>query len=246
MGSVESTTNDLPAVDIPPLPSTGNNEDGDKPSLMITPSCVDEKEPPVLAPESVLSVPSKPEPNPDDELLPSSSCTSYGSSTQELSSLSSAHSSSNNHPPKEEIKVGWSPIHIAASTGNLTLLKSLCESGVDKDKGKSDGLTPLHIAAVNGNLDMVTYLVQQGADKDKANNDGWTALFRAAANAHLPVVRFLVEQGILFPLCLTYCFSLSTLEFKLILGQTRIYTHLTYFYLTPLFPFFFFLRCRQE
>ena len=134
-----------------------------------------------------------------NDLLPSS-CTSDGSTQCTPSTdVSQEHSlpTVSNHHHNEELKVGWSPIHIAASTGNLAVLKSLCELGVDKDKAKSDGLTPLHIAAVNGNLAMIPYRVEQGADTDKANNDGWTALFRAAANAHLPVVRYLVEQGII-------------------------------------------------
>ena len=194
MGSTESVVVTIPTKDDTSLSG------GDKHSFSMT-SCVDDDKIPAILqePAGLIAAP-KPGPNPDDDLLPSSPCTNDDSTQLTPSTdASQGHGnlSANSNPQKEEIKVGWSPIHIAASTGNLAVLKGLCELGVDKDKAKSDGLTPLHIAAVNGNLDMVIYLVEQGADKDKANNDGWTALFRAAANAHLPVVRYLVEQGML-------------------------------------------------
>ena len=53
--------------------------------------------------------------------------------------------------PNAEEKVGWTPLRIAASNGQRTIVTSLLKAGADKDRTTTDhGITPLYMAAQNG------------------------------------------------------------------------------------------------
>ncbi|TLY47981.1 MAG: ankyrin repeat domain-containing protein [Gammaproteobacteria bacterium] len=75
----------------------------------------------------------------------------------------------------ETDKLGNTPLHIAASNGNLEKVKKLIRYIINIDpsliEAKNNfGSTPLHYATWFGQLGTVDYLVQQGADlkiKDK-------------------------------------------------------------------------------
>jgi hypothetical protein len=89
-----------------------------------------------------------------------------------------------------------SPLHVAATPGNLAEVQNLVREGADVNKVlKESGITALFIAAQKGHLAVVQYLVQQGADKEKARSDGCTPLYTAAMFGHLAVVQYLVQQG---------------------------------------------------
>lgn len=88
-------------------------------------------------------------------------------------------------------------LHPACSSGNVQLVKELCDakvkdasSGADAvalcghDFSAKDGLmgqTPLHAAAENGFHDIVVLLVEQDADVNAQDNDGWTPLHWACS-----------------------------------------------------------------
>ena len=60
------------------------------------------------------------------------------------------------------------PLHIAAASGNLEIVKCLQSHNVDVDKARSDGATPLFIAAENGHSAVVDRLLLKGANINKA------------------------------------------------------------------------------
>ena len=73
-----------------------------------------------------------------------------------------------NHP-------GWTPLHYAASTGQLTVVQLLIEHHAYIDAASPNGTTPLMIAAREQQPALARYLVEQGADPSLANEAGLTA-----------------------------------------------------------------------
>lgn len=58
----------------------------------------------------------------------------------------------------------YTPLHRAASKGNLEVVKVLKAAGASINACARSGETPLHFAALYGNADIVHYLIQQGCD----------------------------------------------------------------------------------
>jgi ankyrin repeat protein len=91
---------------------------------------------------------------------------------------------------------GNTPLHSAAKSGNLDLVKYLIEEkGADFNAPDNDGETPLHSAASWGTLDVLKYLIEEkGADFNTPDNDGETPLHSAASWGTLDVVKYLIEE----------------------------------------------------
>ena len=62
---------------------------------------------------------------------------------------------------------GYTPLHMAATRGNLEIVKELVMAGANVNaQGKESRMTPLHFATQNGHAAIVMFLVgQAGADK---------------------------------------------------------------------------------
>ncbi len=89
-----------------------------------------------------------------------------------------------------------SPLHLAATKGDLAEVERLVREGADVEKPlKEDGSTALMEAAEQGHLSVVQYLLRHGADKHKANDLGTTPLYVAAEYGQLAVVKYLVQLG---------------------------------------------------
>ncbi|MCB0642846.1 MAG: ankyrin repeat domain-containing protein [Phaeodactylibacter sp.] len=86
------------------------------------------------------------------------------------------------------------PIHSAAATGNLNLLKLLVESGAQVNCSQANGVTPLHSAAHLGQLEMVVYLLDRGANPSARMTDGSTPLDLARKDQQEKVVALLEQQ----------------------------------------------------
>ncbi|XVF29989.1 hypothetical protein REPUB_Repub16aG0018900 [Reevesia pubescens] len=73
-------------------------------------------------------------------------------------------------------KEGLTPLHLAATKGNIECAKMLVESGVDKNAKSNDGRTALYIAAANRNRSMVEMLIEMDADPTISDDRGRSAL----------------------------------------------------------------------
>lgn len=73
-------------------------------------------------------------------------------------------------------KTGWTPLHYAASSGQLAIISLLLENNAYIDAESPNGTTPLMMAAMYGTSDAVDLLLQEGADSAAKNQQGLTAL----------------------------------------------------------------------
>lgn len=103
------------------------------------------------------------------------------------------------------------PLHSAATTGQLEVLRFLVESGAEVDAGDSDRSTALHVAAVRGHPACVAYLIDQGADLAFQDNNGSWSLSFAVAGANLEVAGMLIKAGA--PLDLTSANGMTLLHY---------------------------------
>eukprot|EP00039_Didymoeca_costata_P001359 m.51826 g.51826 ORF g.51826 m.51826 type:complete len:879 (+) comp10755_c0_seq2:326-2962(+) len=105
---------------------------------------------------------------------------------------------------------GSSPLHIAASIGNLEAVRMLTSAGantniqtwgalpryVDRGDNGAAGTTPLFVAAKNNMLDIVKELVASGADINLSRTDRHESpVFVASTKGHVDIVSYLAMQG---------------------------------------------------
>lgn len=90
------------------------------------------------------------------------------------------------------------PIHFAAQTGNIKVLKKLIEKKkIPVDTRLKTGETPLILAAgsADSSAEVLLYLISQGADVKAFTPDGWTALMSASRRNFTAKMSILLEQG---------------------------------------------------
>lgn len=90
---------------------------------------------------------------------------------------------------------GNTPLHVAATWGDVDAIKLLIEHGARIDAEGEDGLTPLHSAAVQGNAQAVGVLLDHGANAAAAEVHGHTALELAIALGHSEVASLLKARA---------------------------------------------------
>ena len=71
---------------------------------------------------------------------------------------------------------GWTPLHHAAQSGHLNVVKLLLEHGANPNIQNNNGNTPLHLAARRDYCVIVRLLLEHGADPTIRNNNGITPL----------------------------------------------------------------------
>ena len=91
---------------------------------------------------------------------------------------------------------GNMPIHFAAQSGNLGLVKTLIEAGADwrsetEDSSSKPNATPLHYAKT---VDVAKYFMDQGIAVDMDSDLG-QPIHAASHLGHVQVVAYLLEQG---------------------------------------------------
>lgn len=72
-------------------------------------------------------------------------------------------------------RVGWTPLHYAASTGNIDLVKQLLDKAAYIDAQSPSKTTPLMMAARERKYDVVKLLLDEGADPTTVNDAGFGA-----------------------------------------------------------------------
>ncbi|MHB1199752.1 MAG: ankyrin repeat domain-containing protein [Polaromonas sp.] len=73
-------------------------------------------------------------------------------------------------------KTGWTPLHYAASGGQLGIISLLLENSAYIDAESPNGTTPLMMAAMYGTPAAVKLLLREGADPQLKNQQGLSAL----------------------------------------------------------------------
>ena len=90
----------------------------------------------------------------------------------------------------------WSPLHIAAASGDVKKVQAILNSKVDIEVRNREGSTPLYVAAKRGHLNVVKLLAEKGADVNALGGVvGFTPLHQAAGFYHKEVVRYLLDHG---------------------------------------------------
>lgn len=80
-------------------------------------------------------------------------------------------------------KIGWSPIHYSASTGQKEISDYLLSKGANPDSKSPNETTPMMLAARHGYILIVMSLLNAGADLSARNQQGMTAIdFALKAN----------------------------------------------------------------
>jgi uncharacterized protein len=90
---------------------------------------------------------------------------------------------------------GWTPLHMAASIGDLATVKLLLRYGASIDPVHKEG-TPLLMAVQDGHLSVVRELIAAGADINVLDSLGENLVSIAACQHHEEIVRLLVQLGI--------------------------------------------------
>lgn len=86
---------------------------------------------------------------------------------------------------------GMSPVHYAASCGNVEALRLLVGKGGEPDRPNQDGATAVHLAASCGQLNCLSFLTNFGANIWALDNNGRTPLEEAALHGRMECVRHL-------------------------------------------------------
>ena len=90
----------------------------------------------------------------------------------------------------------YTPLHIAARTGNPAVVRALLGAGSDVKATTTSGATALHLAAAAGNADVVKALLSKGADPNaRESNWGQTPLIFAAEYGRAAAVQVLMKHG---------------------------------------------------
>lgn len=95
---------------------------------------------------------------------------------------------------------GMTPLHIAASAGDLAYVIAEIQTGADVNARDESGWAPLHWLVDMGMVGegreaVLTALIQAGADVDLRNNAGETPLLRVCMSGNEDLARLLVEAG---------------------------------------------------
>ena len=78
-------------------------------------------------------------------------------------------------------KTGWAPLHYAATSGHVDILKMLLDQDAYIDAESPNGTTPLMMAAMYGTEQAVRFLLDAGADPAVKNQVGMAAADFAGA-----------------------------------------------------------------
>jgi hypothetical protein len=82
--------------------------------------------------------------------------------------------------PKGKSKDGLSLVHLAATGGHLSVLKSLVMHGARLDVTDTLGRTALHTAVITRHSSVIPFLISNGVSLDAKDVDGYTAVQLAA------------------------------------------------------------------
>ena len=71
----------------------------------------------------------------------------------------------------------FTPLHTAAASGQISVVRLLLELGVEVDAVNANGNSPLHIACLNGQDVVVSKLLEYQASVNSVNHKGMVSGF---------------------------------------------------------------------
>lgn len=89
----------------------------------------------------------------------------------------------------------WTPLHTAASLGNVEQVKGLIDFGAIVDATDGSHKTPLLLSAEMGKLAVAQTLLARGAHLNAADNKGIMPIHASCINGHCDMVALLMEKG---------------------------------------------------
>jgi ankyrin repeat protein len=89
---------------------------------------------------------------------------------------------------------GWTPLHYAAASGNLDILRLLLDKSAYPDAESPNKTTPIMMAARGGHILAVKTLLESGADASLKNEHGMTAIDFANKNNHKDIAEGLTHR----------------------------------------------------
>lgn len=87
------------------------------------------------------------------------------------------------------------PIHVAAASGNIDIVRLLLEAGADIDAGDSDNSTALGVAAIRTQGEMVGFLIEQGADVNRRDRKADCPLSFAVYGRDEAIIQQMLDAG---------------------------------------------------
>ena len=93
---------------------------------------------------------------------------------------------------------GWTPLHYAATCGQLESVRTLLRLGGRESMTKVAGIcgTPLHRAVAIGHKDIVSLLLNEGCPINVVDSKGRSVLHIAAQVGQIDMIEMLAEQGL--------------------------------------------------
>jgi ankyrin repeat protein len=91
-------------------------------------------------------------------------------------------------------KTGWTPLHYAATKGQVDIIRLLREHHAYIDAESPNKSTPLMLAAMYGTVEAVKFLIEEGADVSLKNDQNLTAL-DFAKQANRPDMTALLQKA---------------------------------------------------
>jgi len=89
----------------------------------------------------------------------------------------------------------YTQLQLAASRGEIELIKEILNKGADINEKNKHGKTALMLAAGNGRVEATQLLLKRNAAIDTQEIDGMTALMMAASDGKTETVKLLVDSG---------------------------------------------------
>ena len=91
----------------------------------------------------------------------------------------------------------YTPLHFAASNGNLLTVEYLCKHNADVNSLTQNNFTSLHLASGNSNIQIVDCLIKYGANPEAITSHGSSVLHYASGGigiSHFNLVKHLIKN----------------------------------------------------